>query len=60
MKPNPEVGIYEPPHAPLPYLAYVRKGDGTVIIKEFETKAEAMHFTGAYAANVYVGSGVKR
>ena len=60
MKPNPEVGVYEPPHAPLPYLAYVRKADGTVIIREFETKAEAMTFTEAHAVDVYVGQGVRR
>jgi hypothetical protein len=60
MKPNPEVGVYEPPHAPLPYLAYVRKPDGTEIIKSFETKDEAMQFVEAHAVDVYVGPGVRR
>ena len=59
MKPNPEVGVYEPPHAPLPY-SYVRKADGTDIITSFETKDRAMQFIEAHAVDVYLGPGVRR
>ena len=52
--------MYEPPHAPLPYLAYVRRADGTEIIRSFETRDKAMQFVEAHEVNVYVGPGVRR